>query len=278
MKQHSKNKPMPGTQAITRAFTVLRALSAARDGLGITEIASATNLSKATVFRALHALEAEMMVTQQSAGASYHLGPGLIVLGNSAVASLDLRTTAREELLFLSELTGEMATLEVPLGSEVLILEEIQGRYLLGSTSELGRRWPAHATSTGKLFLALSQKVTIPARLEKLAPRTITSRKQLNTELERILKHGYASAVDELEPGFAAVAAPVRDHTGAVIAALSINGPKSRLGPSERKAVIEPLCNSANRVSRKLGAAEPFLSRHDAAGKFETVHASTDDA
>lgn len=259
MKQHSKNGALPGTQAVTRAFSVLRVLASATHGQSISELATATQLNKASVFRALSALESEGMVSQPVPGGAYSLGTGLIALGNAALSSIDIRGIAREELVFLTQITGETATLEVPIGSEVLILDELQGRYLLGSTPELGRRWPIHATSTGKLFLALSESVSIPSHLEKCAARTITNRRDLEAELARIRRTGFSVAVDELEPGFVAIAAPVRNHTGSVIAALSINGPKIRLGSAERRSFVDPLCESAKRVSRRLGAAEPFF-------------------
>lgn len=259
MKRHSKNGSLPGTQSVKRAFSILRVLAISSHGQSISELAHATRLNKASVFRALSALESEGMVSHPVPGGAYKLGTGLIALGNAALSSIDIREIAREELVVLTHFTGETATLEVPVGSEVLILDELQGQHILGSTPELGRRWPIHATSTGKLFLALSESVSIPSQLEKCTVRTITNRRALEAELTRIRRTGFSVAVEELEPGFVAIAAPIRNHTGSVIAALSINGPKIRLGPAKRRSYLEPLCESAKRVSRRMGAAEPFL-------------------
>ncbi|MGH7635309.1 MAG: IclR family transcriptional regulator, partial [Gemmatimonadaceae bacterium] len=191
---------------------------------------------------------------------NYMLGPELIRLGNHALSTTDLRSIAHDELVELSALTGETATLEVLVGTDVVIIDEVKGRFLVGSTPEIGHRWAAHATSTGKLLLALSPEGAAPARLARLAPRTIVSRELLERELQRIRKHDYAIAVDELEPGLVALAAPIRNHTGLAVAALSINAPGARLTPSARRRTLPTLCRAANRISRRLGAAREVIT------------------
>jgi DNA-binding IclR family transcriptional regulator len=203
----------------------------------------------------LGALETEGLVARDSASGAYRLGPELISLGANALCTTDLRTIARDELIKVTEESGETATLEVLLGSEVLILDEVQGRFLLGSTPDIGRRWPAHATSTGKLLLALGQAAPPLQRLRRVGPKTITTRAPFLRELATIRRQGYAVAVDELEPGLVALAAPVRNHSGFPVAALSINGPGIRLDPKRRRALLPMLCRAANRVSSRLGAS-----------------------
>jgi DNA-binding IclR family transcriptional regulator len=92
-------------------------------------------------------------------------------------------------------------------------------------------------------------------RLTRLATRTVTSKADFERELGRIRHVGYAVAVDELEPGLVAMAAPIRNHLGYVVAALSLNGPGTRLGSKRRRALLPKLCGAANRVSRRLGAS-----------------------
>lgn len=255
MKHDSKSEPLPGTQAVVRAMSVLRQLSHTPEGMGLSELGDAMRLSKASMFRLLAALESEGMVVRDAATGVYRLGPELITLGAAALAATDLRAIARVELLALSAETGETATLEVLLGGEVLILDEVQGSSLLRSAPEMGMRWPAHATSTGKLLFALAHPRPALPRLTRQAPRTIVSAAQMARELARIERQGYAVAVDELEAGFVAMAAPVRSHTGEAIAALSLNGPGTRLRPQRVRDLVAPLCAAAERVSQKLGAA-----------------------
>ncbi|HST06700.1 MAG TPA: IclR family transcriptional regulator [Gemmatimonadaceae bacterium] len=275
MKPGSNFSPLPGTQAVVRAISVLKTLGQSRSAFAMTDLGTATGLSKATIFRLLGALEHEGMVARDAATGGYRLGPELITLGVTALSATDLRTTAHDELAHLAEASGETATLEVLLGWDVLIIDEVQGRFLLGSTPEIGRRWPAHATSTGKLLLALGTPPHFPPRLARLTPRTVVSRVELQRELSRVRRRGYASAVDELELGLVALAAPIRNHLGAPVAALSINGPSLRLGVKRRRQLLHTLCQAANRVSRRLGATAAMLEVIPADGLRTNSNPST---
>ena len=267
MKQRS-TKPSPGTQAVVRAIAILKAMARPGRGFGITELAVLLDLNKAAVFRVLGALEAEGMVVRDVSG-GYRLGPELITLGASALGSTDLSVAAHDELVALVDLTGATATLEVLVGTEALIIGEVQGRFLLGSAPELGRRSPAHVTSTGKVLLALTHPTPPVGQLEKRTLKTIISRRDLDLELEQVRRQGYAIASEELEVGFTALAAPVRNHFGNVVAALSINGPSARLRPDVLRALVGPVCSAADRISRKLGATEAMLEDPTAAQKRE---------
>jgi DNA-binding IclR family transcriptional regulator len=267
MKQRSTN-PSPGTQAVVRAIAILKAMARPARGFGITELAVLLDLNKAAVFRLLGALEAEGMVVRDASG-GYRLGPELITLGASALGSTDLSVAAHDELVALVDLTGETATLEVLIGTEALIIGEIQGRFLLGSAPELGRRSPAHITSTGKVLLALTHPTPPVGQLEKRTPKTIISRRDLELELAQVRRQGYAIASEELEVGFTALAAPVRNHFGNVVAALSINGPSARLRPDVLRELVGPVCSAADRISRKLGATAAMLEAPTVARKRE---------
>jgi len=255
MKQRSNIRPLIGTRAVVRAITVLKALGRSTNAYGITELGTLTGLSKATVFRLLGALEHEGMVARDGPSGAYRLGPEIISLGASALSTTDLRSIAHVELVRLTHESGETATLEVLTDDQVVVLDEVQSRFLFSASPEIGRSWPAHATSTGKLLLAMKQPTPSLPRLTKLGPRTITTRAALERELERIRNNGYAVAVGELESGLVAMAAPVRNHLGYVVGALSINGPSSRLGPKRRRSLVPKLCRAAQRVSRRLGVA-----------------------
>lgn len=276
MKPHSNSHTPPGTQAVARAIAILKKLALAADGLGITELSVAMQLNKAAVFRLLGALEAEGMVVRNPAGTAYRLGPDVIALGNAALGAVDLRTAAHDELVALVHETGETATLEVLVGSDVLIISELQGRFLLGSVPELGVRWPAYATSTGKVLLALTHPAPEIGDLVKRTPRTIVSRRALQRELEQVRLEGYAIASDELEPGFSAAAAPIRNHIGDVIGALSINGPTARLSAQKLKTIAVPLCRAADRVSRRLGATPAMLHAERTVPKRPTTAPARD--
>jgi IclR family acetate operon transcriptional repressor len=266
MKPRSNTRPS-GTRSVSRAISVLKTLGRSGSAYGITDLGIATGLSKATVFRLLGALETEGMVARDVVSGAYRLGPELIALGASALSTTDLRGIAHDELVRLAEDSGETATLEVMADGEILVVDEAKGGFLFGATPEIGRCWPAHATSTGKVLLALTDPMPALPRLTRFGPRTITSRADLERELARVRHQGYALAIDELEPGLGAIAAPIQNHLGVVIAALSINGPATRLGPKRRRTLIPKVLRAANRVSRRLGASPAMIVTPDRKSK-----------
>jgi DNA-binding IclR family transcriptional regulator len=251
----------PGTRAVARAVAVLKAFGGGRSAWGITELANELSLSKTTVFRILRTLEQEGMLTRDPGRDVYRLGPELIVLGAHALRSADLRSIARAQLETLAERTGESATLEVLVGSDTLILDEVLGHFFLGAGGEIGTRWPAHTTSTGKVLLSARARsgVALPRRLAARPAGSSTSLARLERELAEVHEAGYAVAMEELEPGFVAIGAPVHDHKGQVIAAISVGGPTGRI-PAERIPALGALVRSAaDEVSRSLGASPAML-------------------
>ena len=185
-----------GTQSVRRAIALLKIFSDERPEWGLTEISRQARLNKTTAYRLLTALEAEGMVARSSQGDAWRLGNETIALGALALRSNDLLTAARPELAELVRETGETATLEILVGHEVLIVDGVEGPSVVGASTEIGTRWPAHATSTGKVLLAagmdsggeppLREVQTSRRRLRKVTSRTITDPARLRRELERI--------------------------------------------------------------------------------------------
>lgn len=250
----------PGTQAVARAVSLLKAFSDARRGWRLTDLARAAHLHKATAHRLLAALEREGMVTRDAAGEHYRLGPEAIALGARAARASDLRAIVGPELDTLAANSGETATLEVPVGGAMLILHEVPGRALLGAVPEVGTRWPVHATSTGKALLALlpaaERRDFVGTRLSRHTRRTITATGALDRELERIRRRGYAVAAEELERGYVAVGAAVQDSGGRPVAAISLGGPRVRFPAAQIALLGRQVRAAADRVSQALGYRE----------------------
>jgi len=250
-------EPYPGTQAVLRAVALLKAFTDAQPERGLTELARAVGLNKTTAYRLLTALESEGMVMRRAGADTYRLGPEAVALGGRAMRSNDLRLASHFELEALAQHTGETATLEVLSGSQVLILDEVPGQHLVGSTQSIGTRWPAHATSTGKALLAhlpdAQRKAILRPPLAKLTAKTITTLAGLRAELARARERGYATAIEEIEAGYVAVGAPVRNHEGRVVAAISIGGPSLRLAANRVAELAAQVRQAADRVSRGLG-------------------------
>ncbi len=257
----TRESSQPGTKAVARAIAILKSFGGTRSAWGLTELANHLSLNKTTVFRIVGALEQEGMLRRDPERNIYHLGPELIVLGAHAVRSADFRAIARSQLEMLAKHTGESATLEVLVGDDTLILDEVLGKFFLGGGGEIGTRWPAHTTSTGKVLLAaqLNRGGPLPARLEARTKNTIVSFPRLERELEQVREIGFAVAREELEPGFVAIGAPVHNHEGQVIAAISVGGPTGRI-TAERIPTLGKLVRSAaDDVSRGLGASPASL-------------------
>ncbi len=254
------SRPIPGTQAVVRALSLLRAVGCADGECGLSKLATEHGLHKTTALRLLGALEREGFVARDGNAGAYRLGPTLIALGTQARESVDLRAVARPILQALAAKCGETATLETLSGDEVVIVDEAHGRFLIGAQPEIGTRWPAHATSTGQVLLAAAKhergsEPPMPrGRLARLAPRTITSRAELDRALDRVWRAGYAITDSEIEDSFVAIGAPVRDSRGITIAAVSVGGPGVRLPRSRHAALATLVRQAAADLSRRLGA------------------------
>ncbi len=248
--------PYPGAQAVARAIAVLKAFTDSTPQLTLANITRATRLNRATAYRLVSALEKEGLVARDKESEAYRLGPEAIALGARALRANDLRSVCHPELEALAQASGETATLEVLADGEVWILDEVLGHHLVGSAPSIGTRWPAHATSTGKVLLAYRPEAALPRTLSQLTGKTITRPGALRRELARIRTQGCATAVEELELDFTAVAAPVRNHEGSALAAISVGGPSARLTSDRMGAITAMVREAADRISHRLGCGE----------------------
>jgi IclR family transcriptional regulator, acetate operon repressor len=260
-----KQEAYPGTQAVLRAMRVLKAVADHGRESRLSDLAREVGLNKTTVFRLLSALESAEMVERTPSGHTYRLGPELVRLSSQALDKSGLQAAARPTLRALAAETRETITLEVLVGDEVLILDEATGGHVIGAMPSLGTRWPAHATSTGKVLLAgLSNaelETRLSGRLAPCTPRTITDSAALRREIERVRVNGYATAAEELEVGFVAVSAPIRSVSGEVVAAIGVGGPKSRLSSGTIGEIAGKLPAAADAVSESLGWRAPGRKR-----------------
>ena len=254
------DRPVPGTQAVVRALSLLRAVGCADGTCGLSKLATDHGLHKTTALRLLGALEREGFVSRDGGAGAYRLGPALLALGAQARESVDLRAIAHPLLQTLAARCGETATLETLAGDDVVIVDEAHGRFLIGATPEIGTRWPAHATATGKVLLAAARHDGSASprrsrgRLARLAPRTITSRVELERTLATVWAAGHAVTDSEIEMDFIAIAAPVCDSRGSTIAAMSVGGPSARITRARIPVLVTMVREAATDLSRRLGA------------------------
>jgi len=243
----------PASQAVDRGAQLLVAVLASERPLGVTELARATELPKSTVSRLLGVLERHGLVAQDGPRGALRPGSAILTYAQRGLYERNIVALAEPSLQALAAASGETINLAVPGSGGVEHLAQVDGRHFLGAGQWVGRRVDFHCTAVGKVFLATGAASLPPGPLAPLAPATITSREALATELARVGREGYAAAVDELEAGLAAIAAPVHGDGGRVVAALSITGPTLRLGPREIDRLVPLLKLEAQRLSRRLG-------------------------
>ena len=221
--------------------------------LGTNEIARRTGVAPSTVSRQLGTLLAAGLVEHDRGSGRYRLGIRLVRLANAVLGRLDVRTIARPHLEELVRETGETATLSVPGEEDAVTVDFVPSAHYVRHVTQLGRPSIAHATAAGKVMLAFSNRPLPPGPLRRFTERTITTRRALAAEIERVRAQGYAEAVEEREPGLAAIAAPVRSSSGELAAIVALQGPTSRFGPAERQAALPLLLERAGAVSSALG-------------------------
>jgi DNA-binding IclR family transcriptional regulator len=164
----------------------------------------------------------------------------------------DLAELAEPAMRRLAAESGETVNLMVRTAGGAEAIAQVDGRHVLGVSNWIGREVPDHCSAAGKVFLAFGASTLPSGELERATNRTITDRPLLERELETVRRQGFATIVDELELGLAAVAAPVRDAEG-VVAALSVAGPTARLGAARLALMGRVAIEQAHAVSVQLG-------------------------
>jgi DNA-binding IclR family transcriptional regulator len=252
-------------QVLDRAIGILDTLAETRDALGAAEIAERVSLHKSTIHRLLTVLEEHQLIRRNSESGKYSLGLRLFQLGNHAIAGLRLAEQARPFLLRLVRETGETAHVCVLDGCDTLSVANVEGPRNVRMPATVGRRTPAHCTGVGKAMLAYLptpalEELLATAPLRALTPKTLVTRRALLADLEHVRLRGYAIDDEEVEIGLRCIGAPVRDHSGDVVASMSIAGPVFRV----RKQLVPVLSRSVVGAARDLSAE---LGYHDVRSK-----------
>lgn len=244
-------------QSVQRAATILRSFTATEAELGVTALSERLGLHKSTVSRLLSTLQQEGFVEQDVETGKYRLGLGLVSLAGYALEHIDLRRVAHPFLAALAELTQETINVTVLDGSECVNIERAASPRLIRYVGSMGRRTPLHCTSTGKVLLAYmspaERDAVLPQKLTRYTDKTIVDHQILEEVLVQVRAQGYAVAREEFEEDLTAMAAPICNHLGRVVATISISGPTYRLEPEKVTAFVEPLRETARKISTQLG-------------------------
>lgn len=240
-------------RAVERAMQILCSFQGQHATMGVSEVAQATGLHKATAHRILMTLVNTGFLERTSDGDRFRLGLRLMELGLGALRTLDFRRAAFPYMQQLVERFEESCTLSVWDRGQMLYVEVVYSEHDLTIGARVGRHLPVHCTASGKVLLALlPPKVTEPiicGPLTAYTEKTITSPDRLREELHLVRTQGYAIAYEEFEMGIGAISVPIHDITGKVMAAMSIAFPTSRLKVDRIPEIAQALLEAASAIS-----------------------------
>ena len=247
---------MTSVQSVERAFNILQALSAFPKGAGASVLAKHVGLPRPTVIRLLKTMESFSAVERVPNAKTYRLGPSIFALTAQIPFARQLTTIARPFLQELAQRTSETVYLCLPDGDQVYYADQIDSRYQIRPRDWSGSRVPMYTVSAGKLFLAnLSPPeldIFLARPLEPFARKTLKSAAALRVHLKEVRKKGYGWARDEFEDGLIGIAAPIRDESRKLIAAIAVSGPAYRLPRKREKEIATAAVQIAEQITARL--------------------------
>ncbi|OYO05862.1 IclR family transcriptional regulator [Enemella evansiae] len=243
--------------AVDKALALLGAFGKeAESGVGVSELARRTDLSKSTAFRVLGMLERNGAV--ERAGSNYRLGPLLTELTAPVLLPEveEVRDVLTPFLAHLYERTRQTVHLAMLDGTDVVYLNKLHGLHQVPSPSRIGGRIPAYCTAVGKVLLSHDPELieqVLGGELPQWTPNTVTDPGQVRSELAHIRRSGIAFDREEIRMGLNCVAAPVLSATGTPVAALSVSGPTQHFDPRSQADALREVC---------VKASQAYAARH----------------
>jgi DNA-binding IclR family transcriptional regulator len=245
------------SRTVDKAIAILHQFTLDEPQLGVSELSRRLDLTKSTVHRLLGSLQKGGLVEQDPLTHKYRLGREAVDLGYTAIYSDPMLATALPYLHFLSEQVGETVYLAERRGTEVATV-----LHILSPSSREQMQWydrlPLHCTSSGKVLLAHTEESELGALLDKGLPRftehTVTDPSVLREDLLRVREQGFATGFEEYQLGANAIAVPVADREGAVVAALTVLGPAYTLTREKALASLERVKAVSREITIKLAA------------------------
>ena len=243
-----KKKDGEFLSTLERGLAVMRAFSRERPEMTLSEMAATTGLSPAVARRCLHTLMALGYVGKE--GNKFLLLPKVMVFASAFLESMNLERVIRPHLQEVRDNTGDSSSLATLSGEDVLYLLHVSTNRMVRLAAGLGTRFPAYATSLGRIQLAFMdedrlKRYLTDTKFQKFTEKTVTSAKELAAILAKARKQEFATIQDELDYGIVSVAVPIRDGEGEVIAAINCSTATSRVEMDEMVATRLPLLKQA---------------------------------
>jgi DNA-binding IclR family transcriptional regulator len=243
------------TDGADRVATVLERLAEARGGMTVSEVAGAIDVHKTTASRLLGTLARRRLVERDPETRRYRLGAGIVSLASAAMVDLGVVSQARPELERLSASTAETVNLAILEGRHVVYVDQVAPRQAVVMANWVGRRSPAHASSSGKVLLAFGddrvREAVLSRPLERLTPHTVTDPARLREILDDVRRRGFARSAGELEDGLVTIAAPVLAD-GPAVAAVSVSGPSFRIPARDAPRLAALAIDAAAAVGHRI--------------------------
>ena len=243
--------------SVANSIRLTKAFSEAEYEMGISALALRLGLAKSTVHRLATTLVEYDILEQNRETGKYRLGLALFELGTLVRRKMDTVAESRAQMRAVAEMTGETVQLAVLDHQSVLYIRILESRQAVRMSTIAGSRAPAHATSVGKVLLAHQSpdevQQIIDNGLKRYTTNTITDPALLREELASVKSRGYAIDDEEIEVGLRCVAAPIRNHSGRVIAALSVAAPVQRMTKKTVQTTVPTVVAAADAISRRLG-------------------------
>jgi IclR family KDG regulon transcriptional repressor len=238
-------------RAVERALDILLCFTDATE-LGLSEIASRIGLHKSTVHRLLATLENKGFLVRDTQTDKYRLGFRVWELSANLTHSDDPAIILLPEMERLRDLIGETISLYVRDGNERIRIQAVQSNQPIRRVAPIGARMPLSVGASSKVLVAYAEPEVREAVLnDPLWPESIDKESYLE-QLEQIRKHGFATSVEERELGAAAVAAPIFNRNGKLVAAIAASGPSNRLTPEKMNEFAGPIMEAAYRMGKMV--------------------------
>lgn len=251
-------------QSVQKGLRILKLFTIEKPEWRLTEIANSLHLNKSTVSRLLSDLEAEGFL--QKEGRKYTLGFSLLSISGVVTSHLEIHRESKDILKKLVADLGETGHMAILEGGEITYVHQMLCVDPVPLLSSIGKKNPATCTSAGKVLLAFQKKQSIVDHiidegLPRMGPNSPTDPEVLKRQLSQIKKQGYAVCIDEMHENVVSIAAPVRDYTDEVVAAVAVVGTRDRIDDLQINRFIEMIIEAANEVSIRLGYIPGLLER-----------------
>ncbi len=246
--------------SLSRGVRILRLLATRGSGVGVTEVADHLDVDPSTAYRLLSTLELHGLVNQDADSKRYAIGYGVLEIASGLLRRLSVVEISQPYLRTLTARTGENTHVAVRDRRHAVSVGAESATGILRVETMLGSAEPLHCTAVGKALISDFTRAQLielfeGETFERHTPHTITSIDELDFDLSRVRRAGYAIDDEELHPGVRCIAAPVRDHGGNIIAAFGLSSPAVRLTRERVPELAQDVLESAQAISQQLGYA-----------------------